>query len=122
MPHLAVACKELYVFQRTPSSVDERGNVPTDEDYYFQKIKQEPGWQTVFQENFAGINTGRAKAEEEALDKDIKVKELYNNLGIAYYATKDNIKAKTMFEHAIKLDSNYGHALDNLKNINNIDK
>ena len=59
---------------------------------------------------------------EEALDKDIKVKELYNNLGIAYYATKDNIKAKTMFEHAIKLDSNYGHALDNLKNINNIDK
>ena len=58
----------------------------------------------------------------KALDKNIKVKELYNNLGIAYYATKDNIKAKTMFEHAIKLDSNYGHALDNLKNINNIQK
>ncbi len=63
------ACKELYVFQRTPSSVDERGNVRTDEDYYFQKIKQEPGWQTVFQENFAGINTGRAKACEEDLSK-----------------------------------------------------
>ena len=70
VPHLAAACKELYVFQRTPSSVDERGNVPTDEDYYFQKIKQEPGWQTVFQENFAGINTGRAKADEEDLVKD----------------------------------------------------
>ena len=59
---------------------------------------------------------------EGALDKDIKVKELYNNLGIAYYATKDNIRARTMFEHAIKLDPNYTHALDNLKNINNLDK
>ena len=56
---------------------------------------------------------------EEAFDKDIKVKELYNNLGIAYYATKDNVKAKSMFELAIKLDPNYVHALDNLKNINN---
>ena len=60
------------------------------------------------------------KVLEEAFDKDIKVKELYNNLGIAYYATKDNIKAKSMFELAIKLDPNYGHALDNLKNINNL--
>ena len=59
---------------------------------------------------------------EEALDKDIKVKELYNNLGIAYYATKDNTKARKMFEQAIELDPDYGHALDNLKNINNIDK
>jgi cyclohexanone monooxygenase len=30
VPHLAAACKELYVFQRTPSSVDVRGNKPTD--------------------------------------------------------------------------------------------
>ena len=62
------------------------------------------------------------KVLEEAFDKDIKVKELYNNLGIAYYATKDNVKAKSMFEQAIKLDPNYIHALDNLKNINNLDK
>ena len=45
-----------------------------------------------------------------------------DSLGIAYYATKDNIKAKLMFEQAIKLDPDYGHALDNLKNINNLDK
>tara|TARA_X000001036_G_scaffold369109_1_gene355059 strand:+ start:18 stop:782 length:765 start_codon:yes stop_codon:yes gene_type:complete len=55
---------------------------------------------------------------EEAIDKDIKVKELYNNLGIAYYATKDNVRAKSMFEHAIKIDPEYIHALDNLSNIN----
>ena len=53
--------------------------------------------------------------------KDIKVKELYNNLGIAYYATKENIKAKTMFEHAIKIDPDYAHASDNLKNMQNAD-
>ena len=58
---------------------------------------------------------------EEAFSKDIKVKELYNNLGIAYYATKDNEKAKSMFELAIKLDPKYIHALDNLKNINELE-
>ena len=58
---------------------------------------------------------------EEAFDKELKVKELYNNLGIAYYATKDNIKAKSMFELAIKLDPKYVHALDNLKNINELE-
>jgi len=58
---------------------------------------------------------------EEAFSKDIKVKELYNNLGIAYYATKDNVKAKSMFELAIKLDPKYIHALDNLKKINELE-
>ena len=32
VPHLAKACRELYVFQRTPSSVDVRANRPTDMD------------------------------------------------------------------------------------------
>src|SRR6266404_3670150 len=30
VPHLAKYAKHLYVFQRTPSSIDERGNRPTD--------------------------------------------------------------------------------------------
>ena len=30
MPHLGRDAQHLYVFQRTPSSVDERGNMPTD--------------------------------------------------------------------------------------------
>ena len=34
VPHLARACKALYVFQRTPSSVDVRGNVPIDPDWF----------------------------------------------------------------------------------------
>ena len=33
-PHLARACGELYVFQRTPSSIDVRGNRPTDPEWF----------------------------------------------------------------------------------------
>ncbi len=34
VPHLARACKELYVFQRTPSSVDVRANAPIDPEWF----------------------------------------------------------------------------------------
>ena len=34
VPHLARACGELYVFQRTPSSVDVRDNPPTDPEWF----------------------------------------------------------------------------------------
>ena len=33
VPHLGRDAKHLYVFQRTPSSVDERGNAPTDPEW-----------------------------------------------------------------------------------------
>jgi cation diffusion facilitator CzcD-associated flavoprotein CzcO len=56
VPHLARACGELYVFQRTPSSVDVRGNVPTD-PVWFDSIA-EPGWQRAWMENFAANQTG----------------------------------------------------------------
>ena len=34
VPHLARRCRELYVFQRTPSSVDVRDNQPTDPEWF----------------------------------------------------------------------------------------
>ena len=41
IPKLGEAAKQLYVFQRTPSSVDVRGNKPNDPAF----IKaQKPGW------------------------------------------------------------------------------
>ena len=39
--HLAESAKHLYVFQRTPSSVDVRNNAPTDPAWV---AKLEPGW------------------------------------------------------------------------------
>ena len=55
VPHLGAAAKHLYVFQRTPSSVDLRGNKPTDYDW--AKTLQ-PGWQRERRENFNAMITG----------------------------------------------------------------
>jgi len=56
VPHLARACKELYVFQRTPSSVDARGNAPIDPDW-FAGIAT-PGWQQRWLDNFTANQAG----------------------------------------------------------------
>jgi cation diffusion facilitator CzcD-associated flavoprotein CzcO len=66
VPHLAKACRELYVFQRTPSSVDVRGNVPIDPDW-FANIAT-PGWQRRWLENFTANQGGGF--EEEDLVQD----------------------------------------------------
>ncbi|SHM65778.1 flavin-containing monooxygenase [Cryptosporangium aurantiacum] len=49
IPHIAKAAEHLYVFQRTASSIDERGNVPTDPEW---AASLEPGWQKERQRNF----------------------------------------------------------------------
>jgi len=62
VPHLSRACGELYVFQRTPSSVDTRGNRPIDPEW-FASIAT-PGWQQRWLENFADNQT-RGSAQED---------------------------------------------------------
>jgi len=62
VPHLAKACKELYVVQRTPSSVDVRANGPIDPDW-FAGIAT-PGWQRRWLENFTANQAG-GNAEED---------------------------------------------------------
>ena len=61
VPRTAKYAKQLYVFQRTPSSVDERGNKPTDPEW----VKTlEPGWQDYRNTNFCSILSG-LPAEED---------------------------------------------------------
>lgn len=49
VPHLGKYAKQLYVIQRTPSTVDERPNPPTDDEW----VKSlQPGWQKERQANF----------------------------------------------------------------------
>ena len=55
VPHLARYAQQLYVFQRTPSSVDERGNRPTDPEWV-KTLK--PGWQKQRMENFNVLVSG----------------------------------------------------------------
>jgi cation diffusion facilitator CzcD-associated flavoprotein CzcO len=55
IPHLARDARELYVFQRTPSSIDVRNNHPIDPDEF---AALEPGWQKEWLLNFATLQTG----------------------------------------------------------------
>ena len=56
VPHVARNAEHLYVFQRTPSSVDVRGNRPTD-PHWVAELK--PGWQRERQDNFNAILSGQ---------------------------------------------------------------
>ncbi|MEW5687732.1 MAG: NAD(P)/FAD-dependent oxidoreductase [Pseudomonadota bacterium] len=55
IPHLGQWAKELYVFQRTPSSIDVRNNKPTDPKWV---ESLEPGWQQERMDNFNVLVSG----------------------------------------------------------------
>ncbi|GAC1530472.1 MAG: NAD(P)/FAD-dependent oxidoreductase [Acidimicrobiales bacterium] len=55
VPHLGRWSERLYVFQRTPSSVDVRGNRPTDPAW---AATLAPGWQRERMENFNTLVSG----------------------------------------------------------------
>ena len=61
VPHLGEWAKELYVFQRTPSSVDVRNNAPTDPQW---AASLEPGWQKARMENFNILVSGGDQDED----------------------------------------------------------
>lgn len=63
VPHLARAAKALYVFQRTPSSIDVRDNRPIDPEW-FSSIAT-PGWQQRWLENFTQNQAGIGMAPED---------------------------------------------------------
>ncbi len=65
IPRLARDSGELFVFQRTPSSIDVRNNHPIDADW-FKDLG--PGWQQRWLVNFATLQTGGFA--EEDLVKD----------------------------------------------------
>ncbi len=61
VPPLAAAAKHLYVFQRTPSSVDARNNSPTDPNWV---ASLEPGWQQRRIESFTSQLAGHLAVED----------------------------------------------------------
>ncbi|MBX3491003.1 NAD(P)/FAD-dependent oxidoreductase [Parvibaculum sp.] len=61
VPHLGAWAKELYVFQRTPSSIDVRNNRPTDPEW----AKSLPaGWQQHRMDNFNTLVSGGYQEED----------------------------------------------------------
>ena len=65
VPHLGKAAKELHVFQRTPSSIDVRGNKPTDPEW---ANSLDPGWQHRRMTNFNVLVTGGHQDEDLVSD------------------------------------------------------
>ena len=65
VPFLGEAAKHLYVFQRTPSSVDVRGNRPTDPEW---AASLEPGWQRNRMDNFNILVNGGHQEEDLVAD------------------------------------------------------
>ncbi|MBT6278016.1 MAG: NAD(P)/FAD-dependent oxidoreductase [Chromatiales bacterium] len=58
VPELAKIVKELYVFQRTPSSIDVRDQRATTQDE-IETWAKEPGWARARRERLATISSGR---------------------------------------------------------------
>src|SRR6478735_9265843 len=108
VPPLAESAKHVYVFQRTPSAIGERGNRPTDEHFAEQL---HPGWQKERMENFSGIMIGR-QTERDLVDDGWTLHTArLNNPVVKEGMTGDDIAAhveafdfEVMEEHRTRID------------------
>ncbi|KAK3704517.1 hypothetical protein LTR37_013800 [Vermiconidia calcicola] len=88
VPNAAKYAKELYVFQRTPSSIDVRANRPTDSEW---AEKLQKGWQMERMDNFNIIVNGGMLPED--LVKDGWTDILHKLLGRNAVQDSDPAKA-----------------------------
>jgi cyclohexanone monooxygenase len=65
VPNVAASAQQLFVFQRTPSSIDVRANRPTDPEW---AATLEPGWQKRRSENFTILTSGGMAPEDLVMD------------------------------------------------------
>jgi len=65
IPALARSARELFVFQRTPSSIDVRNNHALDPDWF---AGLGPGWQQRWLENFLTLQMGGFADEDLVMD------------------------------------------------------
>jgi cation diffusion facilitator CzcD-associated flavoprotein CzcO len=124
VPELARACRELYVFQRTPSSVDVRDNRPTDPEW-FGTIAT-PGWQQRWLENFTANQAGGVATEDLVMDgwtdiarrvrtrimalppEDMKPEKMWEAFEDSDFEKMEEIRARV---DSIVKDSQTAHAL-----------
>ena len=65
VPHLGAGAQQLFVFQRTPSSIDVRNDKPTDPEWASSLT---PGWQRRRNENFTNLTSGIFDTEDLVQD------------------------------------------------------
>ncbi len=61
VPHVGESAEELYVFQRTPSSIDVKDNPETDPEW---KANLKPGWHQHRMDNFNALVSGIPQEED----------------------------------------------------------
>ena len=83
-PHVGESAKQLYVFQRTPSSIDVRANRKTDPEW---AASLKPGWQKERMDNFNILCSGGVV--EEDLVKDGWTEIIRNLISMANYRGED---------------------------------
>ena len=78
IPRLGRAAKQLYVFQRTPSGIDIRGDRPTDPEW---AARLKPGWQQARRmKHIRGREIDAVKAAElAALSREEKIRRQEND-------------------------------------------
>ena len=111
IPHIARYARHLYVLQRTPSTVDERHNPPTDPEWV-KTLK--PGWQKARQTNFlhaamerlakgepdqicdiwTEINRNLSAALEAEGWPDISVMEFFERREVVDYQVMERLRAR----------------------------
>jgi cyclohexanone monooxygenase len=93
-PYVGASAKQLYVFQRTPSSVDIRGNAPTDLEWW---NTLEPGWQRARRENFSNMVIGAPVEKDLVADGWT---EIFRNLAAGFALNRGNKPADLTPEEA----------------------
>jgi cyclohexanone monooxygenase len=76
VPHLGESADQLFVFQRTPSSIDRRDNRPTDPQW---AASLQPGWQQHRMDNFNTLVSGGYAKEDLVSDGWT---DIIRNLGV----------------------------------------
>jgi cyclohexanone monooxygenase len=109
VPHVAEAAGHLYVFQRTPSSVDVKVNTPTDPEW----VKSlSPGWHQRRMDNFNILVSGGFQEEDLVNDgwteiirkllvmvrsedePDLSAEELMKKMELADFQKMEQIRAR----------------------------
>ena len=84
VPSLAESAAHLFVFQRTPSSIDVRANRPVDPSW-FNTLK--PGWQRQRMHNFTSLISGGNEPEDLVADGWTDIFRNLTGLGVKQEAT-----------------------------------
>jgi cation diffusion facilitator CzcD-associated flavoprotein CzcO len=94
VPHLSRAAEQLFVFQRTPSSVDVRDNRPTDPQW---AAALTPGWQRRRIENFQVLTAGGDAEEDlvaDAWTSIVKTLLVMRDGELADFAKMEEVRAR----------------------------